>query len=40
VRAVIVGKPTTPTPMFGNTVAGVILTPWWEVPLSIVRESV
>lgn len=39
-RAVIVGKPATPTPQFGNTVTGVILNPWWEVPQSIVRESV
>jgi L,D-transpeptidase YcbB len=39
-RAVIVGKAATPTPQFGSTVTGVILNPWWEVPQSIVRESV
>ena len=39
-RAVIVGKPTTPTPQFGGTVTGVVLSPWWEVPKSIVNESI
>lgn len=39
-RAVIVGKPATPTPQFGGVVSGVVLNPWWEVPQSIVRESV
>jgi L,D-transpeptidase YcbB len=36
----IVGKPKTPTPRFSGTVNGVILNPWWEVPASIVAESV
>lgn len=39
-RAVIVGKPATPTPQFGSTVSGVVLNPWWEVPQSIVKESI
>jgi murein L,D-transpeptidase YcbB/YkuD len=39
-RRVIVGKPATPTPQFAATVTGVILNPWWDVPASIVRESV
>lgn len=39
-RRVIVGKRTTPTPQFMATVSGVILNPWWDVPQSIVRESV
>jgi murein L,D-transpeptidase YcbB/YkuD len=39
-RAVIVGKPSTPTPQFSTQIAGVILNPWWEVPRSIVAESV
>ena len=39
-RAVIVGKPATPTPQFGSSVTGVVLNPWWEVPQSIVKESV
>jgi murein L,D-transpeptidase YcbB/YkuD len=37
---VIVGKPKTPTPSFTGTARGVILNPWWEVPASIVAESV
>lgn len=37
---VIVGKPSSPTPQFAATVTGVILNPWWEVPSSIVAESV
>lgn len=39
-RRVIVGKRTTPTPQFMATVSGVILNPWWDIPQSIVRESV
>jgi murein L,D-transpeptidase YcbB/YkuD len=39
-RRVIVGKPGTPTPQFTATISGVILNPWWDVPASIVRESV
>lgn len=34
------GKPSTPTPVFKATITGVIFNPWWEVPASIVRESV
>ena len=36
----IVGKPKSPTPTFTGTANGVILNPWWEVPASIVAESV
>lgn len=36
---VIVGKPSTPTPVFSATVTGVILNPWWVVPASIIREK-
>ena len=39
-RRVIVGKRSTPTPQFQATVTGVIFNPWWDVPQSIVRESV
>lgn len=39
-RRVIVGKRSTPTPQFAATVTGVIFNPWWDVPDSIVRESV
>lgn len=39
-RPVIVGKRSTPTPQFATAISGVILNPWWEVPKSIVAESV
>ena len=37
---VIVGKPRTPTPTFATFVKGVTFNPWWNVPQSIVAESV
>lgn len=37
---VIVGKPKTPTPVFAAVVTGVTFNPWWDVPQSIVSESV
>lgn len=37
---VIVGKPQTPSPVFAATITGVTFNPWWEIPASIVRESV
>ncbi|WP_164843883.1 L,D-transpeptidase family protein [Croceicoccus ponticola] len=37
---VIVGKTSTPTPIFGATVTGVNINPWWYIPASIVRESI
>ena len=37
---IIVGKTKSPTPSFTGTAKGVILNPWWEVPASIVAESV
>ncbi|HSG33913.1 MAG TPA: L,D-transpeptidase family protein [Sphingomonadaceae bacterium] len=37
---VIVGKKSTPTPVFDTAITGVIFNPWWNVPASIVRESV
>jgi murein L,D-transpeptidase YcbB/YkuD len=40
VRRVIVGKPATPTPQFSALVTGAIFNPWWDVPDSIVRESI
>jgi murein L,D-transpeptidase YcbB/YkuD len=36
----IVGKLKTPTPTFVGEAKGVILNPWWDVPASIVAESV
>ncbi|MBW8910464.1 MAG: L,D-transpeptidase family protein [Sphingomonas sp.] len=37
---VIVGKTRSPTPIFAAKVTGVIFNPWWEIPSSIVEESV
>jgi murein L,D-transpeptidase YcbB/YkuD len=37
---VITGKPSTPTPQFSATVTGLILNPWWDIPQSIIAESV
>lgn len=37
---VIVGKTKTPTPVFSTRVTGMIFNPWWEIPKSIVAESV
>lgn len=37
---VVVGKLSTPTPVLSAQISGVIYNPWWEVPESIVRESV
>ena len=36
----IVGKARTPTPRFTAEATAVILNPWWDVPASIVAESV
>lgn len=36
----IVGKPSTPTPEFTTVASGAIVNPWWDVPASIVHESV
>lgn len=36
---VIVGKPSTPTPVFSALITGVTLNPWWNIPASIVREK-
>jgi len=38
--AVIVGKTRSPTPVFSASVTGVVFNPWWEIPPSIVAESV
>lgn len=37
---IIVGKKSAPTPVFDTRITGVVLNPWWEIPASIVRESV
>lgn len=36
----VVGTTRTPTNIFSTTVSGVIVNPWWEIPTSIVNESV
>ena len=36
---VVVGKPTTPTPVFSNTMKFVIINPYWNVPPSILRKE-
>ncbi len=37
---IIIGKTRSPTPVFAAKVTGVILNPWWDIPSSIVAESV
>lgn len=37
---VVTGKTSTPTPTFNAMITGVTFNPWWEIPASIVRESV
>ncbi|MCJ2178064.1 L,D-transpeptidase family protein [Novosphingobium album (ex Hu et al. 2023)] len=36
---VIVGKRSTPSPVFSARITGVTLNPWWNIPASIVREK-
>lgn len=36
---VIVGKRSTPSPIFSARITGVTLNPWWNIPPSIVREK-
>lgn len=36
---VIVGKTSTPTPVFTAQITGITLNPWWDIPASIVREK-
>lgn len=36
---VIVGKSSTPTPVFAAKITGVTINPWWNIPASIVREK-
>ena len=36
---VIVGKPTTPTPIFSNSVKYLLVNPIWRVPESIVKKE-
>jgi L,D-transpeptidase YcbB len=36
---VVVGKTTTPTPVFSNTMQFLIVNPYWNVPQSIIRKE-
>eukprot|EP01037_Dinobryon_pediforme_P012085 gene12085-12175_t len=36
---VVVGKPATPTPVFSNRMQFLIVNPYWNVPLSIVKKE-
>ena len=37
---VIVGKPSSPTPVFSVDVSGVMLNPWWNIPSSIAAKGI
>jgi murein L,D-transpeptidase YcbB/YkuD len=37
---IIVGKPSSRTPLFKAQVTGITVNPWWNVPCSIVDESI
>ncbi len=36
---VVVGKPSNPTPVFGNSVQYIVVNPWWKIPASIVKNE-
>jgi murein L,D-transpeptidase YcbB/YkuD len=37
---VVVGKPSTPTPVFSNTIRNIVVNPYWNVPASIVAKEI
>jgi murein L,D-transpeptidase YcbB/YkuD len=37
---VVVGKPSTPTPMFSNSIKEVVVNPYWNVPASIIAKEI
>ena len=37
---VIVGKPSTPTPSFSNSIKNIVVNPYWNVPPSIVAKEI
>jgi murein L,D-transpeptidase YcbB/YkuD len=37
---VVVGKPSTPTPIFSNTIRNIVVNPYWNVPASIVAKEI
>lgn len=36
---VVVGAPDTPTPQLASTAPSLVVNPWWNVPVSIVKKS-
>jgi len=37
---VVVGKPSTPTPLFSNSIKNIVVNPYWNVPVSIVAKEI
>ncbi|MDR3473182.1 MAG: L,D-transpeptidase family protein [Devosia sp.] len=37
---VVVGKPSTPTPIFSNSIKNIVVNPYWNVPVSIVAKEI
>ena len=37
---VVVGKPTTPTPIFSNSIKNIVVNPYWNVPSSIIAKEI
>ena len=37
---VVVGKPSTPTPLFSNSIKNIVVNPYWNVPSSIVAKEI
>ncbi|MEO8882101.1 MAG: L,D-transpeptidase family protein [Devosia sp.] len=37
---VVVGKPSTPTPLFSNSIKNIVVNPYWNVPASIVAKEI
>ncbi len=37
---VVVGKPSTPTPIFSNEIRNIVVNPYWNVPSSIVAKEI
>jgi murein L,D-transpeptidase YcbB/YkuD len=37
---VVVGKPSTPTPLFSNAIRNIVVNPYWNVPASIVAKEI
>jgi murein L,D-transpeptidase YcbB/YkuD len=37
---VVVGKPSTPTPLFSNSIKNIVVNPYWNVPSSIIAKEI